>query len=118
MNPLDIQIRERLLGYLNGGTDLHAFEDWFVPAAWDIEKSGACQALDLTYEVELLLAEYTNGHRSESDLREELCRLIPVYRGAFGTRSTIVASGTSQIIHSEALPFRWTEYTVTSAARW
>jgi hypothetical protein len=118
MDSLDIQIREAVLGFISGKTDLQSFEDWFVPATWDIEKSGSpAQTFELAHEIELLLAEYTNGHRSESNLKEELSRVIPVYRAEFRSASTSVTSATSQITQSEELPFRWTDDTVILGER-
>ncbi len=64
-------IREALARYVTGDIFLKELQEWFIPRAWELLTEGAAAA-DLAAEIELLLAEYTNGQRSEQDLREAL----------------------------------------------
>ena len=70
------QIRARLAGWIDERTSLAEFEDWFVPATWDIHKSDDAEAENLTNEIELSLSEYSGGYSSEEQLRMSLNRLV------------------------------------------
>ena len=69
---LDTDIRTKLTEYLEGEINLVAFQEWFVPETWNIQNSQPAYILDLAYSIQLKLAEYTNGHLTENDLREFL----------------------------------------------
>lgn len=64
-------IREALARYVSGEIPLPVFQEWFVPRAWEVLAEGGA-AIDLTSDIELLLAEYTGGHRTEHDLQDAL----------------------------------------------
>jgi hypothetical protein len=64
-------IREALARYVSGEVSLVEFQDWFIPRAWEVLAEGS-SATDVTSELELLLAEFTNGQWTERDLREAL----------------------------------------------
>lgn len=70
-----LQIRQRLAEYLLGITSLQQFEDWFVPATWDIHKSNDPEVEVLTDEIESNLSEYTGGQLSQQDLQKALSDL-------------------------------------------
>ncbi len=78
MQSLDLEIRERLSRYLNGDLSLSEFQEWFVPVAWEAQGSANDITGDLLNEIELDLAEFTSGHRSEEELRG---RWLPFVRG-------------------------------------
>ena len=59
-------IKDHLLDYLAGRITLEQFEDWFVLETWD-EK----EADHLATEIDLRLAEHSNGHLPEDQLKEE-----------------------------------------------
>jgi hypothetical protein len=69
------EIRFRLADWLAGDRSLDEFDDWFVPATWDIHNSGDSEAEVLTDEIELRLSEYTDGVLSPEDLKRELSAL-------------------------------------------
>ena len=75
---VSMKIREELGKYLSGEISLQEFQDWFVPETWDIHKSGDQEGIELAREVELRLAEYTNGHRTESELKQMFSRFALV----------------------------------------
>lgn len=64
-------IREALARYVSGEIFLKELQEWFIPHAWELLTEGG-PAGDLAAEIELLLAEYTSGQRTEHDLREAL----------------------------------------------
>lgn len=76
---LDLAIREQLARYLAGEISLPEFQEWFVPRAWNIEKQGSPAAGDLAHEVELRLAEFSNGDWTEDELKSKLRPLVTHY---------------------------------------
>ena len=76
---IDLEIREWLGRYLNRDISLHDFQAWFVPVLWNIEQTHNAKAIELAGEVELRLAEYTNDHWTEDELRSKLQPLVSLY---------------------------------------
>ena len=70
------QIRNELAIALAGVIPLHEFEDWFVLNTWNIHKGGSRAAEILTFAIQEALSEYTSGHVSESQLRQELEQIL------------------------------------------
>lgn len=73
---MHIEIREWLSKYIRGEVMLREFQEWFVPVTWEINDE---DALELTKEIELLLAEFTNGHRTEAECKVLLRPLCTMY---------------------------------------
>lgn len=71
-HSLEFEIRDHILAYIAGEISLRDFEDWFFPKTWEADKSGDTDLLDLVYQIKLDWAEFTNGDRSEKDLRSML----------------------------------------------
>ena len=69
------EIQSKLSGYLAGQIDLDEFHRWFIPATWDIDAEPT-PVKRLAHRVQLLLAEFANGHRPEADLQSKLWKLI------------------------------------------
>lgn len=86
---LDIEIRQKVAEYLNLRVTLRDFHRWFIPATWDVDQCGDHEARELAHTIDLLLAEYTNGHLSEDHLRREMRPLVEDYSVSvsFGTAS-------------------------------
>ena len=78
-SSLDHAIRERLARYLNGETPLRDFDAWFVPATWEVDQAQNPVAHDLTNEIYLRLAEYSNGHWTEPELKDRLRQLVETH---------------------------------------
>ncbi len=77
---LESQLQARLASYLRGGCSLEAFEDWFVPHALSaVESSGNPDTDQLIYEIELRLAEFSHGDRTERELKQVLQPLIQAH---------------------------------------
>ena len=68
MPLIDTQIRRRLSEYIAGDMTLKKFAAWFAPVVWGIDSAPA-GSQDLAYELELRLAEYSNGDWTEAELR-------------------------------------------------
>ena len=81
MSPsLDVEIREKLASYIVGEISLGDLEDWFVPASWNVIQKERKDVIDLVYDIELLLAEYSNGGWNEDELRYLLRPLVENYQ--------------------------------------
>ncbi len=81
MSPsLASEIRDHLARYVEGELSLSALDEWFVPATWDVDRTADRVAIDLTYEIVLRLAEYSNGDCTEQELKA-LLRPLSVLRG-------------------------------------
>lgn len=74
--PIESAIVANLARYLADEVSLDDFKDWVVGATWDIEATDDPRAIDLTYEIKLLLAEQSGGFLSETALRWELQPLL------------------------------------------
>jgi hypothetical protein len=93
-SSLEAEIRLALIRYLTNASSLLDFQDWFVPATLNIHKSGDFVAAELAAQTELALAEYSNGHRTESDLRRELQTMVYSAKGSAITASATYNSAT------------------------
>lgn len=84
---LEFEVHNKLVRYLAGDITLDQFRDWFDPATWDLNPTGTTSLFQLAGEIELRLAEFTNGHLTESELRSELRPLVEtVAAGGAGPR--------------------------------
>lgn len=77
---LDNEIRDKLGSYLLGEISLEDFEDWFVSASWNVNQSKNQAAINMVYEIELWLSEYSDGFRSENELQNLLRPLVVNYK--------------------------------------
>jgi hypothetical protein len=84
---LDTEIREHLAKFLSSQLTLHEFEEWFVPATWDVYHSGNLDTIRLASEIELNLAEFASGHLSEDELRDALRPLVISYKVTISTEA-------------------------------
>lgn len=90
-------LRERLIDLVEGTTTLAQFDEWFAVHTWD-DSNVAFDARWLAGRVELVLAEFTSGHRTWQEVREELERLahrIEVTMGGAPIRTTGSTTGTT-----------------------
>ena len=77
--PLDQEIREHLVRYLSGELSLRDFNRWFMPATWNIDRSGNDDAERLVGDIGLALAELQAGHATEEQVRVLFARLVHTY---------------------------------------
>jgi hypothetical protein len=90
------QIRVRLLAL----SDLEEFEDWLAQESWNMHRDSDQRAQSLVGKIELALAEYSNGHVSESELRQQLRNLARTYEVSFNpptAAETITYSSSSMV---------------------
>jgi hypothetical protein len=78
-NPLNFEIREQLARYLAREISLHDFEDWFYAETWDIDVIDDISTINMTYDITLLLAEYSSKAWTEDELRKLLRPFITEY---------------------------------------
>lgn len=81
------EIRSQLQRYLAGEVALEAFQAAFVPGVWEVYRSHDLAAAALAAEIELRLAEWSNAHWTEEELREQLRHTLREF----------VASGTGRL---------------------
>jgi hypothetical protein len=72
-------IREQIIRLLEREISLEQFEDWFVPASWNMHLDSSLSDQELASEIELRLAEHSNGHLSEDQLRADLGHFVSNY---------------------------------------
>ena len=66
------QIYHKIADYILEEITLKELEDWLIPATWNLHQESDRQVVDLANEVVLLLMEYSNDHRMESEIRDIL----------------------------------------------
>ena len=66
------QISWQLFDYLEGRLALSDLKAWLASETWDIHATGDSDLIGLVGRVELALAEYSLGHISREEMREEL----------------------------------------------
>lgn len=69
-DDLGTQIRRMAGNYLEGVNGLQSFNDWLAEVIWNTESDSA--SLSLAYDIELLISEYSAGHRSRDDFKKAL----------------------------------------------
>ncbi len=70
-------VQRYLANYLNSEISLSQFRDWFDTETWDLDMQPDTSLGQMVGEIELRLAEFTSGHRTEDDLRYHLESLLP-----------------------------------------
>jgi hypothetical protein len=70
------QISEHMAAYLNGRTDVDVFEDWIIANTWNVHLTGDSEAMELAYEIKEFLNEYSSLHIRETQLKENLKRIL------------------------------------------
>jgi hypothetical protein len=71
------EVQRYLATYLSGEISLSQFRDWFDAETWDLDMQPDTPLGQVVGEIELRMAEFTNGHRTEDDLRYHLESLLP-----------------------------------------
>ncbi len=79
------EITSRLDEYISGAISREQFEDWFYPAVLDLDLHDWPNDANLVWATKLRLAEFSNGHMSEDDLRSALREIMKEYEGATRT---------------------------------
>lgn len=66
------QICWELFDYLEGHCTFRDLRAWLASETWDVHATGDTSLIDLVGRIELTLAEYSLGHISREEMREEL----------------------------------------------
>jgi len=69
-------VQRHLANYLSSEISLSRFRDWFDVETWDLDLQSDTPLGQFVGEIELRLAEFTNGHRTEQELRDQLQALL------------------------------------------
>jgi hypothetical protein len=77
VTSLEHSIHDAVLHYIAGRIRLDEFQEWLASNAWDVRGESA-DIQRLVNEIELLLAEFSNGHWTESELRHRFQQYRPV----------------------------------------
>jgi hypothetical protein len=78
MTAPDLQeVLDHLRDYLTGARSLSDFRAWFDPSTWGVVTAPDPILREVVGEIELRLAEFTNGHLSEDDLKRTLQSWVP-----------------------------------------
>ena len=75
----EFELRQELARYLKGQCKLKDFEDWFVPRSWDFNRNTNPSLQKLVSQIELFIAEFSNGDWSEIELRQQFDILMTTY---------------------------------------
>lgn len=100
--PLDVEIRERLSQYLAGRISLTEFEDWFIPASWNVHLSGNQLAEELVYDIEAVLAQASTERWPEGPIKEALGPLVEHYT-AMLVEPSLVSTSSSNTVQEHGL---------------
>jgi hypothetical protein len=79
----ELELRQKLLQFIKNDWSLEQFEDWFVPHSWNFEENASPALKSLVGDIELALAEYSNGHWTKDELRRKLALLASTYRARY-----------------------------------
>lgn len=74
-SELEFEIQQHIMQYLSGSASLAEFENWFVPALWDVDAEDA-RSRGSAGAVHILISEFSRGGRNEETLREGLVAAI------------------------------------------
>lgn len=71
-----LEIKQKLSLVAMDKMSLNAFEDWFVPRAWNVHKSNSEEAIDLVSSIHLFLSERDDNVLNEAALRQSIVGLL------------------------------------------
>jgi hypothetical protein len=99
-NTLALEVYNQLASYAAGTISLREFQDWFDPLFWDtLGAPNDPETRDLCAEIGLRLAEYSNGHWTEAELKTTLARMtrvVALRRPWVGAHTWLTASSSNK----------------------
>lgn len=69
---LEQSIREAIRQYIAGRIPLREFQEWFASRTWDVGAESDDNLRRLVNEIDLLVAEFSNGDWTEEELKSNL----------------------------------------------
>src|SRR5436190_23072936 len=115
---LSLQVRRQLARYIQGQLSLRQFKLWLSPISLTVfEGPSDTDVAELVAEVELRMAEHSDGHWTEPELRRLLRPTIGTYRSSFVlTESLRIVSGTATTVTDIPLNYSVSSRVDTSLA--
>ena len=74
----DTVLPQQLIRYLLTEISLAQLWDWFMPMAWDVDRTADPATVALAHDVESLLYEYSDGVWTEPELRTKIADITPI----------------------------------------
>jgi hypothetical protein len=72
------ELQTQLSRYLENRISLDEFRDWFDDETWGLAAEPDSALRRMAGKIELRVAEFTNGHLTEDELRDLFRPLVPV----------------------------------------
>lgn len=69
---MKIVVSALVASYVRGDLPLATFQEWFIPATWNVRNIADDDAISLIRAIQLTLAEFLSGDISEEELRRDL----------------------------------------------
>ncbi len=105
MNPsLDNDVRDKLGSYLLGEISLEDFREWFIPVLCVVDDSHNHAAINMVYEIELRLVEFSNDYWSENELKNLLRPIVENYYIEIDGPNLVLGSNAQLVEWSMMLP--------------
>ena len=76
-------VRRKLAAYVAVSVSLPAFHTWLVLATADLEEWAPDELKALVNRIKLRLAEYSNGHWTKAELKDQLAPLVNIWSTSF-----------------------------------
>ena len=99
MGDLGLRIRRELARYLTRELSLREFRDWFLPSVWNIDAVVDAETAALAHMIELLLAEFEQGHWLETEVWDRLASQLTRSDITLGQPDLLVESSSSSQTH-------------------
>jgi hypothetical protein len=117
MSDIGYRVRTELARYLAREISLGEFVQVFLPLSWTASAAEEHAIGDLLHEIELRLAEHSNSHLTEEELRQHLTRLFERYSVVFSLqpRTTTIQTASSSAAQAAA---PWSVEVMRPASRW
>lgn len=84
LESLHSQIRAQLARYLDGELSLEQFEDWFLPATWNVHLAEDDEAANLAYDIDAVLAQASSERWPEARIKASLGDVLSIIRLQIG----------------------------------
>jgi hypothetical protein len=109
------KIRDHIYHYIKEDLTLNDFQAWFVPATWNIHRTGDLSTEEMASEILGRLAEYLNGDWSQDEFKDILRRIAQNITISL-ERQVITSSDSDNIMFEERKPWTSQAYIELSEA--